>query len=73
MASDLMEMVGHAVNNAMVAWAASKSALGVSRWDVPEDVIARAAIKAVAEWLDTQGYEQWFPGEKLREALEGSE
>lgn len=31
---------------------------------------ARAAILAVAEWLDTQGDEQWYPGERLREQLE---
>ena len=33
---------------------------------------ARAAIAAVAEWLDTQGDEQWYPGERLREQLEGT-
>lgn len=33
--------------------------------------LARAAIAAVAEWFDTQGDEQWYPGERLREQLEG--
>lgn len=38
-------------------------------WDM-WDAEARAAIAAVAEWLDTHGDEQWYPGERLREQLE---
>ena len=66
--SDLVEHVHSAVSN--VACIHKGEAVNGKCADC--DRITRAAIAAVAEWLDTQGDEQWYPGERLREQLEGT-
>lgn len=69
--SELVENVARAAHDAQ--WEDGFDRLhpnGIER--ALAEQVARAAIAAVAEWLDTQGDEQWYPGERLREQLDGT-
>ena len=69
--SDLVEKVTRAIlgfdHLTDQQWAPHWKAIQRSGITPPK---AKRAIAAVAEWLDTQGDEQWYPGERLREQLE---